>query len=130
MAASTGTTDKPQDDPKAKNAGVLTEEQRPPGDLRRRVGTSRRKGPFVKYVGPAAIRRITSAQWKSLGIDLKGDAVETNWDVSNDKLVEASKFSDAQLDYLLIDDLQQGSGTHAFLLVDFDENGQLVQVAY
>ena len=69
----------------------------------------------------------------SLGIDLQDDKAEHSWTVGNDKMIEAEKFSDAQLDYLLIDDLQQGSGAHAFLLVDFEgegEDAQLVQVAY
>lgn len=112
------------------NRSTLPETQRPPGDLRRRAGERKRKGPFVKYVGSAAVRKITGPQWRSLGIDLKDKDAEHNWAVANDKMIEADKFSDAQLDYLLIDDLQQGSGAHAFLLVDYDEDGQLVQAVY
>ena len=136
MAEAASTTEKPKAEApksKAKNAGTLPEDKRPPGDLRRRTRKEKREGPFVKYVGPAAIRRITPAQWKSLGIELEDENAEHSWTVGNDKLIEADKFSDAQLDYLLIDDLQQGSGAHAFLLVDFEgegEDAQLVQVAY
>lgn len=118
--------------PQGENVSSLPEEQRPPGDLRRRSGKTKRKGPFVKYVGSAALREINSTAWKSLAIDLNQKVATHTWSVANDKLVEADKFSDAQLDYLLIDDLQQGSNTHAFLLVDYDNSDppQLVQVAY
>ena len=134
MAAGTESTEKAKveapEPSKAKNAGQLSEDKRPPGDLRRRTRKEKREGPFVKYVGSAAVRKITAPQWRSLGIDLKDKDAEHSWTVANDKMVEASKFSDAQLDYLLIDDLQQGTNAHAFLLVDYDENGQLVQAVY
>ena len=118
--------------PKGENRSNMPAEQRPPGDLRRRTRREKRKGPFVKYVGSAAQRKINFTHWKSLGIDLDDNkrGVDDVWDVSNDKMIEAAKFNDAQLDYLLIDDLQQGTNTHAFLLVDYDYNEQLVQVAY
>ena len=136
MAEAASTTEKPKveaAESKAKNAGTLPEAKRPPGDLRRRTRKDHRDGPFVKYVGTAAIRKITPPQWKSLNIALQNDDAEHSWTVANDKMLEANLFSDAQLDYLLIDDLQQGSGAHAFLLVDYDSDGddaQLVQVAY
>jgi hypothetical protein len=133
MTASTGSTEKPKVEApsgKAENTSSLPEDKRPPGDLRRRVGKAQRKGPFVKYVGSAAVRKITGPQWRSLGIELKDSNAEHNWGIANDKIVEASNFSDEQLDYLLIDDLQQGSGAHAFLLVDYDDDGQLVQAVY
>lgn len=133
MAASTAKAEDKVDAPEApagENKSQLPEAQRPPGDLRRRVGTTKRKGPFVKYVGAAALRKIGPSDWKSLNIDLKDKEVEHNWTIGNDKLIEADQFSDAQLDYLLIDDLQQGSGVHAFLLVDYDKDGQLVQAVY
>jgi hypothetical protein len=43
-------------------------------------------------------------------------------------MVESSQFSDEQLDYLLIDDVQRGTNVHNFLEVDFNEDGQLEQV--
>jgi len=133
MAASSESTEKAKveaPDAKAKSGGALPEEKRPPGDLRRRTRKNKRQGPFVKYVGSAAQRRITGPQWRSLGIDLKDKNAEHVWGIANDKMIEADKFSDAQLDYLLIDDLQQGTNAHAFLLVDYDEKGQLVQAEY
>jgi hypothetical protein len=124
----------PNTPPVGENRSSLPESQRPPGDLRRRVGVSRRKGPFVKYVGAAAVRRITALQWKSLNINLKkdddGNVAESVWAIGNEKMLEANRFSDEQLDYLLIDDMQQGTPAHAFLLVDYDEDGQLVQAVY
>jgi hypothetical protein len=36
--------------------------------------------------------------------------------------------ADEQLDYLLVDDLQPGTGVHSFLAVDFNKEGQLEQV--
>lgn len=135
MAANTASAESTKTEapaPTDAKTGVLGEEQRPPGDLRRRSNKDKRKGPFVKYVGSAAIRQITAPQWRSLGIKLQDEKAEHAWTVGNDKMIEAEKFSDDQLDYLLIDDLQQGSNAHAFLLVDYDESDppQLVQVAY
>ena len=115
--------------PEGSNQSSLPVEKRPPGDLRRRTKPNR-KGPFVKYVGAAAVRKIDSTAWRSLNIDLKDQDATHLWSVKNDKMVEASQFSDAQLDYLLIDDLQQGTNAHAFLLVDYNEDGQLVQAVY
>jgi hypothetical protein len=100
----------------------------PPGDVRRRSSKPKRQGPFVKYVGRASHRKITAPQWKSLGIELKDEKAEHVWSVANDKMIESEKFSDEQLDYLLIDDRQSGSNTHAFVEVDFNESGQLTQV--
>ena len=116
--------------PEGSNQSNLPVDQRPPGDIRRRRTGPKRKGPFVKYVGSAALRRITPTQWKSLGKNFADVKDETVWSVKNDKMVEAEDLSDYQLDHLLIDELQQGTNTHAFLLVDFDDKGQLVQVAY
>jgi hypothetical protein len=116
--------------PQGENRSAPPDQPKPPGDLRRRASRAKRTGPFVKYVGAAALRSIDSTAWKSLNINLKDKDASHTWGVSNDKMVEASRFSDAQLDYLLIDDLQQGTGTHAFLLVDYDEDGQLVQAVY
>lgn len=125
-----GNEDTPTTAPQGENRSTLPESKRPPGDVRRRKAGPKRKGPFVKYVGSAAIRSIGPAAWKSLNIELKDDGATHSWNLKNDKMVEAENFSDAQLDYLLIDDLQQGSNTHAFLLVDYDNNGQLVQAVY
>jgi hypothetical protein len=97
----------------------------PPGSRRRRVEKKRREGPFVKYVGAASERTITPADWKSLTID-PGKAPHT-WNTKNDFLIEDGGFSDEQLDYLLIDDLQPAGG-HSFLEVDYDSDGNLVQV--
>lgn len=130
----------------SENRSNMPPEQRPPGDLRRRGSRTKREGPFVKYVGPAAQREISGPAWKSLAIPLKSDegqkegeerpvAASHYWNVGNDKMIESKHFSDHQLDYLLIDDLQQGTNAHAFLLVDYDkddtsDNPQLIQVAY
>jgi hypothetical protein len=113
-----------------KNKALPANAQRPPGDVRRRVARKQRKGPFVKYVGAVSHRMIRPAQWKSLGIDLKDDTATHVWSVNNDKMIESSEFSEEQLDYLLVDDLQKGTNTHAFLEVDYNDKGQLVQVQY
>lgn len=117
----------------AQNVSSLPEGQRPPGDIRRRVRKERRKGPFIKYVGSAAQRDISPSEWRMLHIELKDDKATHVWNIANDKMVEADKFNDAQLDYLLVDDLQQGTNAHAFLLMDYDgdgEDAQLVQAVY
>jgi hypothetical protein len=107
---------------------ILPPGQQPPGDIRRRVPKKQRKGPFVKYVGVASHRQISAADWKTLSIPLRDDGATHTWSVANDKMVESSAFTDEQLDYLLIDDVQRGTNTHNFLEVDFDSDGQLVQV--
>ena len=57
-----------------------------------------------------------------------GSGYQTNtWDPKNDKMIECSAFSDEQLDYLLLDDMQPAGG-HSFLEMDYDANGNLVQV--
>lgn len=116
--------------PEGENKSSLPEAQRPPGDLRRRGRKEKRKGPFVKYVGSASHRQIEPADWGTLNIDLKDKKATHNWSIANDKMLEADQFSDDQLDYLLIDDLQQGSGAHAFLLMDYNDAGELVQAVY
>lgn len=96
----------------------------------RRVKRERRQGPFIKYVGHAAHRVIRAADWRSLGFTGKppeNGYADTTWGLKNDFLVESNKFTDEQLDYLLIDDVQ-GNGAHSFLEVDYNDNGQLVQV--
>jgi hypothetical protein len=114
--------------PKQENKPMSKNAPQPPGDLRRRSKTPKRQGPFVKYVGRASHRRITPAQWKSLGIELKDEGATNTWSIANDKMIESSEFSDEQLDYLLIDDRQSGSTTHAFVEVDYNDKGQLEQV--
>jgi hypothetical protein len=102
----------------------------------RRVAREQRKGPFVKYVGAASHRRIHGHHWKTLAIECTktktDDGVETvdghEWSAKNDFMIESSKFTDAQLDYLLIDDTSKATGAHEFLEVDYDKDGQLVQV--
>lgn len=115
---------------------VLTEGMiQPPGviERKRRVRRERRKGPFVKYVGAASHRTITPTEWKAtagVGKDNLGKNPDTThaWTTKNDYMIESDQFSDAQLDYLLIDDMQIGTGAHSFLEVDYDDQGQLVQV--
>lgn len=99
----------------------------PPGDIRRRVDKKLPTGPFVKYVGQASVRTINPSEWKSLGISLTDDSVTSAWNIKNDFLIPVNEFSDEQLDYLLVDDMQQ-SGGHSFVSVDYDKNGGLEQV--
>ena len=114
--------------PKSENKPLAPGAPKPPGDIRRSGKSTKRTGPFVKYVGNASHRKITPAQWKSLAIELHDDTVTHIWSIANDKMIESSEFSDEQLDYLLVDDRQSGSNTHAFLEVDFNADGQLEQV--
>jgi len=101
---------------------------KPPGDIRaRRVTKEKPKGPFVKYVGDASHRIIKASDWKTLGIKLKDDKATHEWNVKNDKIIPFTEFSDEQLDYLLIDDMQPKGG-HSFLAVDYDADGKLSQV--
>lgn len=115
----------------SKVRNVLTEGMpQPPGVVARRARRAQRaarKGPFVKYVGAASHRIIRASEWKSLGIDLKSKDATHEWNHKNDYLIESDQFSDAQLDYLLIDDVVHNGG-HSFLEVDFNDKGQLVQV--
>jgi hypothetical protein len=111
---------------------ALTDDMpQPPGSARRsrRVAKKRRTGPFVKYVGHAAQRTISPAEWKTLAHDnVPKDGYQFNsWDMKNDYIIESDKFTDEQLDYLLIDDVQ-GNGAHSFLEVDYDSDGNLAQV--
>jgi hypothetical protein len=105
----------------------------------RRTERARRTGPFVKYVGSASHRVISPTDWRSLGFTPPGadkakkgepapDFDQTVFEPKNDYMIETAKFTDEQLDYLLIDDLQMPAGTHSFLEMDWDENGELVQV--
>lgn len=115
--------------PKQENKPLPKNAPQPPGDIRRRSGkASSRTGPFVKYVGRASHRKITPAQWGSLSIPLKDDGATSVWSVANDKMIESEQFTDEQLDYLLIDDMQPGTNAHAFVEVDFNDKGQLEQV--
>jgi hypothetical protein len=107
-------------------SGSTNMPNKPPGDVRRRAPKKQAKGPFVKYVGDASHRIIRPPQWRSLGIDVKDDTTHV-WSVQNDKLIPSEQFSDEQLDYLLIDDMQPKGG-HAFIEVDYDEDGNLKQV--
>lgn len=112
---------------KTENKVLPPDAEKPPGDIRRRTKKAVRKGPFVKYVGMAAQREITAADWATLDIEIRDKKANHVWSIKNDKLIEADKFSDEQLGYLLIDDLTPG-GVHNFLGVDFDKDGNLIQV--
>lgn len=120
-------------DEKARN--TLTEGMPTPPGLRarraRRSARKTRKGPFVKYVGAASHRIIRPHDWAQLGFtpkDKDAGHLTFTWDPKNDYMVESAKFTDEQLDYLLIDDVQHGTNAHSFLEVDYDSDGQLVQV--
>lgn len=104
----------------------------PPGVKARRArrkARQERQGPFVKYVGNASHRVIRAGDWGQLGFEGKEAQQEVLFGPKNDYMIETSKFSDEQLDYLLIDDMQPDGG-HAFLEVDYDtdENGNKVLV--
>jgi hypothetical protein len=114
---------------------VLTEGMPTPPGLKarrgRRAAKKGRQGPFVKYVGAASHRIIRPHDWATLAFEPKNkDAGHQTftWSPQNDYMVESSKFTDEQLDYLLIDDVQHGTNAHSFLEVDYDADGQLVQV--
>ena len=113
---------------KTENKPLPKSAPQPPGDIRRRSTTPKRQGPFVKYVGPASSRKITPSQWGSLQIPLRDKNKVYVWSVSNDKMIESDEFTDEQLDYLLIDDMQVTKNTHAFVEVDYNDKGQLAQV--
>lgn len=95
---------------------------------RRTVTKKGRSGPFVKYVGAAEKRTITATDWRSLGLPASEVKGGHEWSAANDYLVESAQFSDAQLDYLLLDDNNATTTAHSFVEVDFDSDGQLVQV--
>jgi hypothetical protein len=113
---------------KSENKPLPKNNPLPPGDIRRRSKAAKRQGPFVKYVGQASSRKITPTQWATLDIPLKDATKVHTWSVANDKMIESSEFSDEQLDYLLIDDMQVIHNSHAFVEVDYDKDGNLVQV--
>jgi hypothetical protein len=96
---------------------------------RRAADPEKAKGPFVKYVGIASKRLIRSDHWRSKGIDLKDSSASHTWDIKNKHMIPTSEFSNEQLDYLLVDDLQ-AKGGHSFLEVDYNDEGQLVQVKH
>lgn len=120
--------DKAETEDKAENKVLPKGTPLPPGDVRRGAKKNRRQGPFVKYVGPVARREIDSTAWATLQIPLKDKTATHVWGVANDKLIEASEFSDEQLDYLLYDDVMPSTGVHNFLSVDYNQDGQLDQV--
>jgi hypothetical protein len=113
---------------KQENKKLPQSAPQPPGDIRRTDRRVERKGPFIKYVGPVAHREISPTEWATLAIDLKDKEAKHVWNVANDKMIEADKFSDAQLDYLLIDDTVPNTGVHNFLAFDYNKDGQLDQV--
>lgn len=124
--------------PTATPAGKVLRSNPAPGSRRRRSRTAaqRRQGPFVKYVGPASQRDIEPHDWATLAIVPDDDAdpfTKVVWNIKNDKMIETKFFTEDQLDYLLIDDMQPGGG-HSFLEVDWvqdaDGNTVLDQVVY
>lgn len=74
----------------------------------------------MKYVGAADKRTIQPHEWRVLGIELKDPKASHEWSAANEFLVESSQFTDAQLDYLLIDEKQHGTNAHLFVEVDDD----------
>lgn len=114
---------------KAPSEGGKVIRTAPAGSRRRRAAKERRQGPFIKYVGDASTRSIRPADWRSLGIAATNAKQPDVWNIANDKMIESSKFSEEQLDYLLIDDFKADGG-HSFLEVDYNEKGQLAQVIY
>lgn len=101
---------------------------KPPGDIRRRVEKTRREGPFIKYVGHAAQRLITPTDWGTLpGVEMVDPKAVHVWNTANDKMIEADRFSDTQLDYLLVDDVQKRTNVHNFVALDWDKDGNLAQ---
>ena len=106
--------------------------RRPPPGSRRAGGAkkSKRQGPFVQYVGQASHRTISAQDWASIPgmAPPKGrEYADSTWDLANDRILECAQFSDEQLDYLLLDDIQP-TGGQSFLEVDYNEDGVLVQV--
>jgi hypothetical protein len=114
--------------PQADSSADVTNLAPPPGSSRRRVEKKQRTGPFVQYVGPSTHRIIRPHQWKTLDVPLKDEKATHTWSIKNDKLIETSEFSDEQLDYLLCDDMQRNNNAHSFLEVDYNADGNLVQV--
>lgn len=102
-------------------------------EVQRRIGTQvdQRKGPFVQYVGPCAKRSIAPHEWRSIlsAENIKEAGVIHEWNTKNKKMIPVAAFSDHQLDYLLVEDMQKNGG-HSFLEVDYNENGQLVQIIH
>ena len=99
--------------------------------VRRAPDPSKEGGPFVQYVGQASHRRIRGHQWdrhfKGDKSRQKEEGATHTWSIANKKLIPCSEFTDHQLDYLLCDDMQRRGG-HSFLKVNYDEEGNLVQV--
>lgn len=102
----------------------------PAGSRRAGAAGKRRVGPFVKYVGEASHRTISAPDWASLpGMKPpNGGYRDSTWEPKNDKMIECAAFSDEQLDYLLLDDTQPATGGQSFLEMDYDSEGNLVQV--
>lgn len=96
-----------------------------PGVRVRKTEVNNPKGPFVKYVGDATQRIITPAHWGQRHPDLTSETTHV-WDMKNKFAIPVSEFSEGQLDYLLIDDLQANGG-HSFLEMDYNADGDLVQ---
>lgn len=101
----------------------------PAGTRRGGAKVVTRTGPFIKYVGEASHRKISAADWSSLpGMEPPAGGYQDNtWEPNNDKMIECAAFSDQQLDYLVLDDTQP-SGGQSFLEMDYDSEGNLVQV--
>lgn len=113
----------------SKTVGGKIIRKAPEGSRRAGATGAKRTGPFVKYVGEASHRTISAADWASLpGMQPPAGGYQDNtWEPKNDKMIECSAFSDEQLDYLILDDTQP-SGGQSFLEMDYDADGNLVQV--
>lgn len=61
----------------------------------RHVSKKGRIGPFVKHVGTAEKRTVSTTAWRSLGIDLKDRDAAHGWSPANNYLIESLTFSDA-----------------------------------
>ncbi len=54
----------------------------------------------IEYVGSSDVRKITKADWKSVGAE---DHAASQWDASNRKTLQASDFSPEAIAYLRTD---------------------------
>lgn len=135
-ASTLGTSTPPASTPPVTPISPIAPPPPAPTPQRRAEPDAKTGGPFVKYVGEASQRLIKPHQWVATvgqhpdSTDEKPVTFESSsWDKTNSKIIPVSKFTNKQLDYLLLDDLQAPpKGGHSFLEVDYDKDGKLVQV--